>query len=108
MAFLFAWARMMVLQTGSIAMLGFVFGDYASQLLPIGQGGAALYAALAITFVTMLNLLGVEQGKSAQKVLTAAKVLGVLSIVVAGLIIAPHPPPSSRQTSRRGSPLAWR
>jgi basic amino acid/polyamine antiporter, APA family len=90
-AFLFAWARMMVLQTGSIAMLGFVFGDYASQLLPIGQGGAALYAALAITLVTMLNLLGVEQGKSAQKVLTAAKILGVLSIVAAGLIVAPPP-----------------
>jgi basic amino acid/polyamine antiporter, APA family len=93
MAFLFAWARMMVLQTGSIAMLGFVFGDYALQLLPIGQGGAALYAALAITFVTMLNLLGVEQGRSAQKVLTAAKILGVLSIVVAGLILAPPPAP---------------
>jgi amino acid transporter len=93
MAFLFAWARMMVLQTGSIAMLGFVFGDYALQLLPIGQGGAALYAALAITFVTMLNLLGVEQGRSAQKVLTAAKILGVLSIVVAGLILAPLPAP---------------
>jgi basic amino acid/polyamine antiporter, APA family len=91
MAFLFAWARMMVLQTGSIAMLGFVFGDYALQLLPIGQSGAALYAALAVTLVTMLNLLGVEQGKSAQKVLTAAKILGVLSIVVAGLIIAPPP-----------------
>jgi basic amino acid/polyamine antiporter, APA family len=93
MAFLFAWARMMVLQTGSIAMLGFVFGDYALQLLPIEQGGAALYAALAITFVTMLNLLGVEQGKSAQKVLTTAKILGVLSIVVAGLILAPPPAP---------------
>jgi APA family basic amino acid/polyamine antiporter len=93
MAFLFAWARMMVLQTGSIAMLGFVFGDYALQLLPLGQGGAALYAALAITLVTVLNLLGVEQGKSAQKVLTAAKILGVLSIVVAGLILAPPPLP---------------
>jgi basic amino acid/polyamine antiporter, APA family len=91
MAFLFAWARMMVLQTGSIAMLGFVFGDYALQLLPIGQNGAALYAALAVALVTMLNLLGVEQGKSAQKVLTAAKILGVLSIVVTGLIIAPPP-----------------
>jgi amino acid transporter len=90
-AFLFAWARMMVLQTGSIAMLAFVFGDYVSQLLPIGQGGAALYAALAVTLITMLNLLGVEQGKSAQKVLTAAKILGVLSIVVVGLIIAPPP-----------------
>jgi basic amino acid/polyamine antiporter, APA family len=93
MAFLFAWARMMVLQTGSIAMLGFVFGDYALQLLPIGQGGVALYAALAITFVTMLNLLGVEQGKSAQKVLTVAKILGVLSIVVAGLLLAAPPAP---------------
>jgi APA family basic amino acid/polyamine antiporter len=93
MAFLFAWARMMVLQTGSIAMLGFVFGDYASQLLPIGQSGAPLYAALAIALVTILNLLGVQQGKSAQKVLTAVKVLGVLSIVVAGLLVAPSPPP---------------
>jgi basic amino acid/polyamine antiporter, APA family len=92
MAFLFAWARMMVLQTGSIAMLSFVFGDYALQLLPIGQGGAALYAALAIALVTTLNLLGVQQGKSAQKVLTTAKVLGVLSIVVAGLLVAPAAP----------------
>jgi amino acid transporter len=93
MAFLFAWARMMVLQTGSIAMLGFVFGDYASQLLPLGQGGGPLYAALAIALVTMLNLFGVQQGKSAQKVLTTAKVLGVLSIVVAGLILAAPPTP---------------
>jgi basic amino acid/polyamine antiporter, APA family len=43
--------------------------------------------------VTVLNLLGVEQGKSAQKVLTAAKILGVLSIVIAGLIVAPPPAP---------------
>jgi amino acid transporter len=93
-AFLFAWARMTVLQTGSIAMLGFVFGDYALQLLPIGPGGAALYAALAIAFVTLLNLLGVEQGKTAQKVLTTAKILGLLSIVVAGLILAPPPSPA--------------
>jgi amino acid transporter len=93
-AFLFAWARMTVMQTGSIAMLGFVFGDYALELLPIGPGSAALYAALAITSVTMLNLLGVQQGKTAQKVLTTAKILGLLSIVIAGLIVAPPPPPS--------------
>ena len=93
MAFLFAWARMMVLQTGSIAMLGFVFGDYASQLLPLGRGGASLYSALAIALVTMLNLFGVQPGKSAQKVLTTVKILGVLSIVVVGLIVATPPIP---------------
>ena len=32
--FLFGWARMTVIQPGSIALLAFVFGDYFSQLLP--------------------------------------------------------------------------
>ncbi len=34
-AFLFAWARMTVIQTGSIVLLAFVFGDYFSGLLPL-------------------------------------------------------------------------
>ncbi|MCG6538110.1 MAG: amino acid permease, partial [Syntrophales bacterium LBB04] len=33
-AFLFGWARMTVIQPGSIAMLAFAFGDYLSLLLP--------------------------------------------------------------------------
>ncbi|MEO1186867.1 MAG: amino acid permease, partial [Cyanobacteria bacterium J06636_27] len=36
-AFLFAWTRMSVIQTGSIALLAFVFGDYASQLWRLGN-----------------------------------------------------------------------
>jgi basic amino acid/polyamine antiporter, APA family len=52
--------------------------------------------------VTTLNLFGVQQGKSAQKVLTTAKVLGVLSIVVAGLILAvPAAPNVSTDTLQR-------
>src|SRR5690606_16122846 len=31
-AFLFAWARMSVVQTGSIALLAYIFGDYMAQL----------------------------------------------------------------------------
>jgi amino acid transporter len=58
--------------------------------------------------MTMLNLFGVQQGKSAQKVLTTAKVLGVLSIVVAGLILAAPLPPMLRRTRRRAPPWAWR
>ncbi len=81
--FLFAWARMMVIQTGSIALLAFVFGDYASQLLPIGS--SSVYAAVAIATLTGLNLLGVQQGKWAQNWLTAAKIIGLGLIVVIGL-----------------------
>lgn len=36
-AFLFAWARMAVIQTGSIATVAFVFGDYAAQLVNLGS-----------------------------------------------------------------------
>jgi basic amino acid/polyamine antiporter, APA family len=92
--FLFAWARMTVMQTGSIAMLAFVFGDYVAPLLPLRYDGSPVYAALAIGLLTMLHVIGVEQGKWAQKVLTGAKVLGMLLVVVAGLAWTAPPAPA--------------
>lgn len=84
-AFLFAWARMTVVQTGSIGLLAFVFGDYATQLLPVGEYSSSLYAALAIVVLTGLNIVGVRASKRTQNLLTTAKVLGLLLIVIAGL-----------------------
>src|SRR5690606_32595038 len=40
-SFLFAWARFSVITTGSIALLGFVFGDYMGQVLPLGAQGSS-------------------------------------------------------------------
>ncbi len=101
-AFLFAWARATVIQTGSIAMLGFVFGDYASQIFPLGNYSPAIYAALAAIVLSGLNIMGVQQGKWTQNLLTAAKVLGLLLVVAFGLFTAlpsetlgPPPKPSS-------------
>ncbi|OKH24635.1 APC family permease [Chroogloeocystis siderophila] len=91
-AFLFAWARMTVIQTGSIALLAFVFGDYASQLFRLGTYSPSIYAALAIALLTGLNLIGVQQGKVAQNWLTAAKVLGLLLVVGVGLAATIKPP----------------
>ena len=61
--FMFGWARMTVVQTGSIAMLAFVYGDYAVQLLPLGRHGAALHAASAVAGLTALNIAGLRQAK---------------------------------------------
>ena len=91
-AFLFAWARMTVIQTGSIALPAFVFGDYAAQLLPIGEYSSAIYAAGVVICLTGLNILGVQQGKWAQNWLTAAKVLGLLLIVLVSLAFAVQVP----------------
>ncbi|MBD1821364.1 amino acid permease [Cyanobacteria bacterium FACHB-DQ100] len=84
-AFLFAWARMMVVQTGSIALLAYVFGDYASEILPLGAFSGSIYAAGAIVLFTLINILGLRQGKGVQNWLTAAKVLGLVLVIVAGL-----------------------
>ena len=84
-AFLFAWARMTVIQTGSIALLAFVFGNYATQILPLGNYSPAIYAALSIVILTTINLMSVRQGKWTQNILTAAKVLGLFLVIYAGL-----------------------
>ncbi|WP_396135699.1 APC family permease [Chamaesiphon sp. OTE_20_metabat_361] len=86
-AILFAWARLSVIQTGSIALLAFVFGDYASQLLRLGTFSAGIYAALAIVFLTMLNILGLKHSKRLQNWLTITTVLGLLAIVIIGLTL---------------------
>jgi APA family basic amino acid/polyamine antiporter len=95
LAFLFAWARMMVIQTGSIALLAFVFGDYASLLFPLGQSSSALYAAVMVVLLTGLNLLGLQHGKRTQNLLTAAEVLGLLFVIGAGLALASSVPAES-------------
>lgn len=98
-AFLFAWARMIVIQTGSIALLAFVFGDYISQILPLGAFSSALYAAIAIAVLTALNIFGLQQGKWTQNLLTIAKVLGLLLVVIIGLSFATPSTPSTPPTN---------
>ena len=85
-ALLFAWARLSVMQTGSIALLAFVFGDYLSQLFPSNDFASSIYAALAVIILTVINALGIEPSKWLQNWLTAAKLLGLLFIFLAGLI----------------------
>lgn len=99
-AFLFAWARMTVVQTGSIALLAFVFGDYASQLLRLGAYSSSLYAAGAIVLLTLINIVGLQQGKWTQNLLSAAKVLGLLLVIFIGLIsTVPSDPVASTPSS---------
>lgn len=87
-AFLFAWARMTVIQTGSIAMAAFIIGDYASEVLRLGHYSSSLYASFTIICLTIVNVAGIRQGKWTQRVLTAGIILGLLFISAAGLFTA--------------------
>jgi APA family basic amino acid/polyamine antiporter len=87
-SFLFAWSRFSVITTGSIALLAFVFGDYMSQVLPLGPYSAATWGAAAIVILTWLNVRGVKQGAATQVVLTGIEVAGLVLVFVAGIVAA--------------------
>ena len=92
LSFLFGWARLAVITTGAIALLGYTFGDYASNLLRLGPNSSAIYAALAVLALTAVNLLGLRETKSTQNVLTSLLVLGVIAVIITGLLlVAPAP-----------------
>jgi amino acid transporter len=83
--FLFAWAQLTLIRTGSVAALAYLFADYAGKLWELSSVEAAFLATLAIAVLTGLNIIGVTVGARTQNVLTLAKVLGLLGIVATGL-----------------------
>lgn len=88
-AFLFAWARMSIIQTGSIALLAYIVGDYIAQLFPIGLYSSAFYAALVVILLTTINIFGIKSGTGTQKLLIGLQFAGLLIIIVAGFLISP-------------------
>jgi basic amino acid/polyamine antiporter, APA family len=89
LAFLFAWARMSVIQTGSVALLAFIFGGYATQLYSLGEFSSMIYAALVIAVLTIINIIGIQFGAGTQKLLTTLQILGIVTILIAGFFFAP-------------------
>lgn len=89
LAFLFAWARISVIQTGSIALLAFIFGDFLTQVYSLGEFSSVIYAALAVSGLTVINIIGLSAGTGTQKLLTVLEVSGVLAVAVAGFLFAP-------------------
>ena len=88
LAFLFGWSRMTVIQTGSIATVSLVAGDYLTQILSLGSYSSVVYAALIIAALTGINIAGVRQGTGTQNVLTAILVMGMLVVIGAAFLAA--------------------
>ncbi|MFN0163561.1 MAG: APC family permease [Burkholderiales bacterium] len=88
-AFLFAWARATVITTGSIALLAFVFGDYASQLLPLGPYSSAIYACIVVLLLSTIHWISTRASSTTQNWLTGLEVAGLVLVAVAGFTATP-------------------
>ncbi|MGE0461833.1 MAG: APC family permease [Vicinamibacterales bacterium] len=102
-AFLTVWMQMWVSGPGSVAGIAIVFGEFLVLFL----GGASpvtapVIGACAIAAFALINLRGVEWGGWTQVALTAAKVTGLLALVLGSLLLAdaaPPAPPAASGTS---------
>lgn len=91
LGFLFGWAQLAAILTGSIGAMAYVFADYA---VAAWGGRAAPWAAAAVAALTALNLFGVGVGRRVQNALTGAKVLGLGAVLAAGLLADGVAPPA--------------
>jgi basic amino acid/polyamine antiporter, APA family len=104
-AFLYAWSRFTVIQTGSIVLLAYVVGDYMRQLFDLGPWSSTIYAAATVALLTACNWLGIRQGTTVQNVLTALEIVGLCLVIAAGLLFAPDAVALAPTVERDGGAL---
>jgi len=98
-AFVFAWARMTVIQTGAIAAVAFVLGDYASEILRLGEKSSAIYAAIGVVALTALNVAGTLESKGLQKLMQYVLFAGLAVLVIAGFMAGAPAKPAAAGAS---------
>ncbi len=84
--FLFGWAQLTVIMTGSIGMMAYIFADYAVALFGTKATASPVFAAGAVLVLSITNMAGVKSGQRTQNALTGLKVLGLAAIVLAGIL----------------------
>ncbi len=104
LAFLYGWARMTVIVAGSIAVFAFLFGDYMSRIVNLGAHSSAIWAALVVGGLTLVNYAGIREAKVTQNIFTVLEVGGLVLIVVTGLVLAGDPPAAAPAAAGAGQP----
>lgn len=101
LAALFVWARIAVMQTGAIATVAFVAGDYAAGVWP-GGPSPALWAGLTIVGITLANTASLEAGRRGQQLFVFVELFAIAAVLAAALFLGATGEVASLQGS--GSP----
>ena len=83
--FLFGWTKIFTERVGTIAVLGFVFAEYAASVFGLNPIQTKELASVAILGLTWANIAGIHLGKGVQNLLTVVKLCALLAIIGAGL-----------------------
>ena len=106
-SFIYGWSRATIINTGSIALLAFVFGDYMSTLVNLGAYSSALWALLIVLVLTAVNLAGIHASSRMQTWLTVTEVIGLLAVVVAGFWVDAPASGAIQWFAQAPAPTQW-
>ncbi len=107
-AFIFGWSFFTITGSGAIAALAFIFSQSVNTLVhfpepfsawkdvsighfiyPFADDGIKLFAVIVIGLLTWFNYRGIKQGGVLNSIVTGAKILGILLLIIASLIYVP-------------------
>jgi APA family basic amino acid/polyamine antiporter len=83
--FLFGWAQLAAILTGSIGAMAYAFADYALQVFRLDSVAGVWLASCAIALLTAINCAGIVLGKTVQNLLTSLKLVSLGCLAAAGL-----------------------
>ena len=86
-AFVYGWALLLVTQTGGMAAVAVTFARYFLELTHINISDKVV-AMIALTFLTIVNCLGVRAGSTFQNVLMTLKIAAIVGLVVCGFALS--------------------
>lgn len=78
--FLYGWATLAMIQTGSIATLAAGFGLYVSQLIFLSPQQEKLVCLASVVALTAVNLMSLRESKLVQNIVMAAKLIGIAAL----------------------------
>jgi len=84
MGFLYGWAYLVIITSGSIAVLSLAFSHYLSFFIPLDNTWKTVTSIITISLLTTLNVFRAKFGEIFANIFTGLKIIGILIIICAG------------------------
>jgi APA family basic amino acid/polyamine antiporter len=107
--FLFGWANFIIIGSGAVAAISFIFSQSLASFLPLPEpfdawknisvahsiypfadSGTKMASIVVIVLLTLFNCRGIKNGAKMNNFVTSAKVSGILFLIFLGIFLA-HP-----------------
>jgi APA family basic amino acid/polyamine antiporter len=81
LGFLYGWAYLVIITSGSIAVLSLAFTHYLSFFIPMGNTWKIITSIITISVLTTLNIFRAKFGEIFSNIFTGLKIIGILVII---------------------------